>query len=145
MLFSKLFAAAALVSSTFAAPTEEKRASKLKWFGINESGAEFGEKNFTGLYGKEFIWYDLNTIDQFIAQGMNVFRLNFCQSLYITLCNISPTLLIFYLSDGASDTKLAHWRVRPPIPWQLDPANQPHHWQGQVRYDSAPQLRPLLR
>ncbi|KAL1612325.1 hypothetical protein SLS60_000551 [Paraconiothyrium brasiliense] len=50
---------------------------KLKWFGINESGAEFGEGTYPGTYGKQYIWYDLNTIDQFIAQGMNMFRLNF--------------------------------------------------------------------
>ncbi|KAH7371508.1 glycoside hydrolase superfamily [Pyrenochaeta sp. MPI-SDFR-AT-0127] len=78
MLFKNLIAAAALVSTAFAAPAEEKRQNrKMKWFGINESGAEFGEKNFTGVYGREYIWYDLNTIDQFIGQGMNMFRLNF--------------------------------------------------------------------
>jgi endoglucanase len=80
MLFKNVLAATALVSAVFAAPTEEKRQSKLKWFGINESGAEFGEKNFTGVYGKEYIWYDFNTIDQFIGQGMNMFRLNFRKS-----------------------------------------------------------------
>jgi|TARA_R110002003_G_scaffold1122_4_gene22487 endoglucanase len=78
MLFKNVFAAAALVSTAFAAPAEEKRQSqKLKWFGINESGAEFGEKNFTGVYGKEFIWYDFAAMDQMIAQGMNMFRFNF--------------------------------------------------------------------
>ena len=50
---------------------------KLKWFGINESGAEFGEGKYPGTLGKEYTWYDYNTIDQFIAQGMNMFRLNF--------------------------------------------------------------------
>ncbi|KAH8730308.1 glycoside hydrolase superfamily [Phaeosphaeriaceae sp. PMI808] len=77
MLLKNLLAAAALASTAFAAPAEEKRQSKMKWFGINESGAEFGEKNFTGVYGKEYIWYDFKTIDQFIGQGMNMFRLNF--------------------------------------------------------------------
>ncbi|OAL47104.1 endoglucanase precursor [Pyrenochaeta sp. DS3sAY3a] len=77
MLLSNLFAAAALVSTAFAAPSEKRQTRKLKWFGINESGAEFGEKNFTGVYGKEYIWYDLKTVDQFIGQGMNMFRLNF--------------------------------------------------------------------
>ncbi|KAF2833809.1 endoglucanase precursor [Ophiobolus disseminans] len=77
MLLKSIFAAAALMSAAFAAPSQEKRQSKLKWFGINESGAEFGEKNFTGVYGKEFIWYDFKAIDQSIAQGMNMFRLNF--------------------------------------------------------------------
>jgi endoglucanase len=63
MLVQNFFAAAALAATAFAAPSEKRQNKKLKWFGINESGAEFGEKNFTGVYGKEFIWYDLNTID----------------------------------------------------------------------------------
>ncbi|KAF2642292.1 endoglucanase-like protein precursor [Massarina eburnea CBS 473.64] len=71
MLFSKLMVAASLASTSFA------QTRKLKWFGINESGAEFGETNFTGAYNKEYIWYDLDTIDQFIDQGVNLFRLNF--------------------------------------------------------------------
>lgn len=63
MLFKNLCAAAALATLALAAPAEKREDRKLKWFGINESGAEFGETNFTGVYGKEFIWYDLNTID----------------------------------------------------------------------------------
>lgn len=70
MLFSKLALSAAALLGT-------AQGAKLKWFGINESGAEFGEKNFTGVYGREYIWYDLKTIDQFLAQGVNHFRLNF--------------------------------------------------------------------
>ncbi|KAF1940976.1 endoglucanase precursor [Clathrospora elynae] len=77
MLLTNIFAAAAMVTTAFAAPSEKRQSKKLKWFGVNESGAEFGEKNFTGVYGKEYTWYDLNTIDQFMAQGMNIFRLNF--------------------------------------------------------------------
>ena len=79
MLLTNVLAAAALVSTAFAVPSEKRQSKKLKWFGINESGAEFGEKNFTGVYGREYIWYDLKTIDQFIDQGMNMFRLNFCK------------------------------------------------------------------
>ena len=71
MLFSKLIVAASLASTSFA------QTRKLQWFGINESGAEFGNSNGTGTYGKDYIWYDLDAIDQFIAQGMNMFRLNF--------------------------------------------------------------------
>ncbi|KAL5120593.1 hypothetical protein ACEQ8H_001612 [Pleosporales sp. CAS-2024a] len=78
MLFKNVLAFTAFFGAAFAAPGEEKRQDgKLQWFGINESGAEFGEKNFTGVYGREYIWYDLNTIDEFIDQGMNMFRLNF--------------------------------------------------------------------
>jgi hypothetical protein len=71
MFFQKAIVAAFLASTAFA---QER---KLKWFGINESGAEFGEKNFTGVYGKEYIWYDFDTIDSFMEEGMNMFRLNF--------------------------------------------------------------------
>jgi len=80
MLFTNLFSAAALVSTAFAAPSVMGRATnstKLKWFGINESGAEFGEKNFTGVYGKEYTWYDFKAMDKMMEQGMNMFRLNF--------------------------------------------------------------------
>jgi endoglucanase len=79
MLLTNLFAAAALVGSAFAAPSnkEARQSRKMKWFGINESGAEFGETNIPGLYGKDYTWYDTKQIDTFIGQGMNMFRLNF--------------------------------------------------------------------
>jgi endoglucanase len=87
MFFSRLAVAVTALASSAAAQNTTK---KLKWFGINESGAEFGEKNFTGVYGKEFTWYDLNTIDQFMAQGVNHFRLNFRKSAPTHLINFYP-------------------------------------------------------
>lgn len=47
------------------------------WFGINLSGAEFGHDNFTGVYGREYIWYDKSAIDTLISKGVNHFRINF--------------------------------------------------------------------
>ena len=38
-------------------------AGKLQFFGINESGAEFGNNAFPGVYGKDYTWYDKGTID----------------------------------------------------------------------------------
>lgn len=128
MLFKNVLAAAALFSTAFAAPTEEKRQRKLRWLGVNESGAEFGETNFTGVYGKEFTWYDLNAIDQSIAQGMNIFRLNLCRTTSNPI--ILGTLLNNCISDGAPYTEQARWRLRFPVLGQLDPADQSHHWQG---------------
>ena len=81
MLLKNLLAAATLACTALGAPAEKRQSRKLKWFGINESGAEFGEGVVPGLYGKHYIWYDLGTIDQFIAQGMNMFRLNFRKSI----------------------------------------------------------------
>jgi endoglucanase len=79
MLLTNIFAAAALVGSAFAAPAdkETRQNKKLKWFGINESGAEFGEANIPGVYNKDYTWYDKKQIDTFVGQGMNMFRINF--------------------------------------------------------------------
>lgn len=62
-----LLATAALA---IAAPTTSKvkRANKLQFFGVNESGPEFGESVLPGAYGKEYIWPTLSTIDTFISQ-----------------------------------------------------------------------------
>lgn len=76
MHFSNLCLAAGLAALSMAAPAKEKRGSKLEFFGVNESGAEFGTA-IPGVYNTDYTWYTLSTYDTFIAQGMNTFRLNF--------------------------------------------------------------------
>ncbi|KAJ9622681.1 hypothetical protein H2203_006331 [Taxawa tesnikishii (nom. ined.)] len=76
MRFVSIFAAAATAALALAAPAE-KRGSRLRFFGVNESGAEFGEGNLPGVYNKDYTWYNLSTIDTFISKGMNMFRINF--------------------------------------------------------------------
>nr|ARO48344.1 cellulase [Stegonsporium opalus] len=95
MFFSKLAVSIAALASSATAQNSTK---KLKWFGINESGAEFGEKNFTGVYGKEFTWYDLSSIDKFMAQGVNHFRLNFLME-RLTPNNLTAPLDPLYLGN----------------------------------------------
>ena len=65
MHFFTLLAAAGTAALAFAAPTSEakKRATKLEFFGVNESGAEFGEANIPGVYNTDYTWYNLSTID----------------------------------------------------------------------------------
>ncbi|PVI07898.1 glycoside hydrolase family 5 protein [Periconia macrospinosa] len=92
MLVKNLLVAAATATTAFA------QTRKLQWFGINESGAEFGEKNFTGVYGKEFIWYDLKTLDTFIGQGVNLFRLNFLME-RLTPKTLTAPLDKYYLGN----------------------------------------------
>ncbi len=36
---------------------------KFKWFGINESGAEFGQGAYPGVWGKDFIFPDNGALD----------------------------------------------------------------------------------
>lgn len=58
MHFTKLFIAAGLAALAVAAPIAEKkkRVSKLKFFGVNESGGEFGSGSIPGQLGKDYIW-----------------------------------------------------------------------------------------
>ena len=78
MHFFSVLAAASAMGLTLAAPSKlAKRAGKLQWVGVNESGPEFGDGIFPGLYGKDFIWPTLSTYDTFIAKGFNTFRINF--------------------------------------------------------------------
>lgn len=50
--------ATTLVTSTTstAAPPTSTGSGKFKWFGINESGAEFGQGNYPGVWGTHFIF-----------------------------------------------------------------------------------------
>ncbi|KAK4508707.1 hypothetical protein PRZ48_002446 [Zasmidium cellare] len=56
--------------------SHRKRMNKMVFAGINESGPEFGETTFPGTYGTDYTWPNLSTIDTFISQGLNTFRIN---------------------------------------------------------------------
>lgn len=58
MYFTPWLAAAATATLAFAAPSSsvKKRVSKFKWFGVNESGAEFGNTALPGTLGKDYTW-----------------------------------------------------------------------------------------
>ncbi|KAF5391573.1 hypothetical protein D9757_002387 [Collybiopsis confluens] len=51
--------------------------TKFKYFGVNQSGAEFGNNVIPGTLGKDYTWPDPNSISFFIQQGFNFFRLPF--------------------------------------------------------------------
>lgn len=38
-------------------------AKKFKYFGVNQSGAEFGETTFPGVLGTDYIWPSTSSID----------------------------------------------------------------------------------
>ena len=58
MRFGNILVAASTVVLALAAPSVhiKKRASKFQWFGVNESGAEFGSGSIPGELGKDYIW-----------------------------------------------------------------------------------------
>ncbi|KAL1847222.1 hypothetical protein Daus18300_014016 [Diaporthe australafricana] len=49
----------------------------LKFLGTSESGAEFGEANWPGAYGTDYIFPDTTAIQTLIDLGMNMFRIPF--------------------------------------------------------------------
>ncbi|KAF9048642.1 endoglucanase [Panaeolus papilionaceus] len=51
--------------------------TKFKYFGVNQSGAEFGETVWPGALGKEYTWPAPSSIDYFVSQGFNTFRVPF--------------------------------------------------------------------
>ena len=72
MRFIELLLGAAAITSVLAAPTtdvastsvaKQRRKSKFQFTGVNESGAEFGNKNLPGQQGKDFTWPVKPTID----------------------------------------------------------------------------------
>jgi endoglucanase len=56
MHFSNAILAASIAAFVIAAPSAEKRASKFKWFGASESGAEFGNTAIPGRLDKDYTW-----------------------------------------------------------------------------------------
>ncbi|TDL27839.1 glycoside hydrolase [Rickenella mellea] len=50
--------------------------TKFKFFGVNESGAEFGSA-IPGVLGKDYTWPSPSSIDYFVGQGFNAFRVPF--------------------------------------------------------------------
>ncbi|GJJ12964.1 hypothetical protein Clacol_007211 [Clathrus columnatus] len=51
--------------------------TKFQYFGVNESGAEFGSTTWPGELGKDYTWPAPSSIDYFVENGFNVFRVTF--------------------------------------------------------------------
>ncbi|KAH0585170.1 hypothetical protein H2248_008426 [Termitomyces sp. 'cryptogamus'] len=51
--------------------------TKFQFFGVNESGAEFGNQNIPGVLGTDYTWPSPSSIDYFVGKGFNTFRVTF--------------------------------------------------------------------
>ncbi|GME24122.1 putative glycoside hydrolase family 5 protein [Neofusicoccum parvum] len=91
---------AGTASLALAAPVqkEEKRASKFEFFGVNESGPEFGEGNLPGTLNTDYVWPTLSTIDTFVNKGMNTIRVNILME-RLTQGSMTASLDATYLAD----------------------------------------------
>lgn len=99
MRFSSVLLAAGAASVTLAAPVSlSKRVSKMEFFGVNESGPEFGDGKYPGVKNTDYVWPTLSTIDTFIAKGMNTFRINILMERIIPT-ELTGSLDSAYLAD----------------------------------------------
>lgn len=57
--------------------TAAAHAAPLEWRGISLSGAEWGEKHFPGVPGKDFVYPTVASTAYYQAQGMNLMRIGF--------------------------------------------------------------------
>jgi len=70
-------------SSTSSAPSAPSNGvcsgsrTKFQFFGVNESGAEFGNTNIPGVLGTDYTWPSPSSIDYFMGKGFNTFRIPF--------------------------------------------------------------------
>ncbi|KAJ8694700.1 hypothetical protein PTI98_007352 [Pleurotus ostreatus] len=63
------------VSTTSSAPGPTS--TKFKYFGVNQSCAEFGENVLPGVLGTHYTWPSPSSIDFFVDKGFNTFRVAF--------------------------------------------------------------------
>ncbi|KAL4257621.1 glycosyl hydrolase 5 (cellulase A) family protein [Pleurotus pulmonarius] len=63
------------VSTTSSAPNPTS--TKFKYFGVNQSCAEFGENVLPGVLGTHYTWPSPSSIDFFVGKGFNTFRVAF--------------------------------------------------------------------
>ncbi|KAI1858950.1 hypothetical protein JX265_005781 [Neoarthrinium moseri] len=64
-------------TTTAPSATVTSSAGKLKWFGINQSVAEFGSNSYPGTWGKDFYFPSTEAIGTLISEGFNIFRVAF--------------------------------------------------------------------
>ncbi|KDQ10378.1 glycoside hydrolase family 5 protein [Botryobasidium botryosum FD-172 SS1] len=70
-------------STTTAGPTNPTNSlcsgtrTKFKYFGVNQSSAEFGNLNIPGTLGKDYTWPTRASVDFFVAKGLTTHRIAF--------------------------------------------------------------------
>jgi len=99
MLFTKLLVVGAF--GLAAASPLQKRVSKFKWFGVDESGAEFGSGTYPGVEGTDFTFPVDSTIDTLTGDGFNIFRLPFSMERMVPT-TLTGTVAAAYLKNYTS-------------------------------------------
>ncbi|OQD68230.1 hypothetical protein PENPOL_c003G04159 [Penicillium polonicum] len=109
MKFAQIILAASAATMACAYPTKQsadvqKRANGFTWFGVSESGAEFGTNNIPGTAGSDYAWPDTSQVKILRDQGMNVFRVPFLMERMVPTSLTGP-LDATYLAGLTSTVK----------------------------------------
>lgn len=64
-------------TSTTSASTATSTGGSFKWFGVDESCAEFGQGNYPGTWGVHFIFPSESSLATLMSEGYNSFRIPF--------------------------------------------------------------------
>jgi endoglucanase len=82
-------------TSSVALPTSTSTTPSgiFQWFGVNESGAEFGNTAIPGELGKDYTWPNTSAIEVLMKKGMNIFRIP------ILMERIAPGTMTSALND----------------------------------------------
>jgi endoglucanase len=80
-------------TSTAALPTSASASRVFQWFGVNESGAEFGNTAIPGELGKDYTWPNTSSIEILMKRRMNIFRIP------ILMERIAPETMTSALND----------------------------------------------
>ncbi|KAI5369822.1 Putative glycoside hydrolase, family 5, glycoside hydrolase superfamily [Septoria linicola] len=115
MLLSTALAALTLSTLSEARPRHSSRqannttntssSTSLQFLGINESGPEFGETSLPGTYNTDYTWLNLSTIDTFVAQGFNTFRINTLMERMVSTKDMTSALDVAYMGNLTRDVE----------------------------------------
>ncbi|KAJ2894656.1 putative glycoside hydrolase family 5 protein [Zalerion maritima] len=104
-------------SSSSSEPTGGTGTGSFKWFGADESCAEFGENTYPGTYGTHFIFPDTSAIQTLMNEGMNTFRISFLME-RMAVGSITASLDADYLANLTTVvdyiTSAGGWAVLDP-------------------------------
>ncbi|KAJ4387789.1 Endoglucanase gh5-1 [Gnomoniopsis smithogilvyi] len=89
----------ATTATTTTAAASSTSTGKFKWFGVDESGAEFGTGTYPGTWGIDFIFPDNSSLQTLISQGFNIFRVPFVMERMLSEETLTSSLAPAYLAN----------------------------------------------
>ncbi|KAG6862567.1 hypothetical protein C0995_000115 [Termitomyces sp. Mi166 len=117
-------------TSTSTAPASTNAAgcsgtlTKFRFFGVNESGAEFGNQNIPGVLGTDYTWPSPSSVDYFVNQGFNTFRVPFqMERLSPPSSGLTGSFNAAYLSGLTTASRIVNYITNKGAYAVIDPHN----------------------